>query len=152
MAEVNLGELEKSYLLELQIETLPQLDDTDLIELLPERYSFVLTTLFNIKFNIWLISSYYSQPSAVEPVIRYPGDVKNIDKLSPNAYRAAIRVLKNQIANDRKKIKRLQSDNNRKRKKIESMESLLNDLQKKNLISHDAQNMFSVSLKTFSSI
>lgn len=69
--------------------------------------------------------------------IRYPGDISNdlLEQMTPTTLRKSVRLLRETCQKKDHKIKRLQSIQNRQKKKIESLQALLLDLKKNNLLS-----------------
>lgn len=97
-------------------------------------YDNSFSTTFNLCYT----------PSTSKKTIPYAGDIE-IDKvISPRSSKTAIHKLKQQIEKDRRIIRNLRRQVNRKNKKITSVEGLLVDLKQKKFISENTKNMFEV--------
>lgn len=77
--------------------------------------------------------------------LRYPGDVKENEDLTPRSSKKFIRNLKTTVKKQRIKIQGLNKTKRRAYKRISTLKSLVNDLKKKNLVSENALE----SLKVF---
>lgn len=78
---------------------------------------------------------------------RYAGDITDVDHLSLEESKQALRVVQRQLASSKKNVKKLKQRNLRLEKKNKSLESVMNDLKQRGLISAKGQLLLQVKLK-----
>ncbi|XP_037051397.1 uncharacterized protein LOC119085186 [Bradysia coprophila] len=82
--------------------------------------------------------------------LRYPGDVRDDEYLTPRSSKKCIRILKKTVRQQRVKIRNLNRKKQRASRRITTLQCLVRDLRQKNMVSESALESLKVFLNVWS--